>query len=145
MKKDEKNRLREEKRAVKKAGVRKARRALQRTLVDDPDEAHLADIDYTHTSSAGLNGIDRDMTRRRWLAETKGSNNEADGFVVGAGDDTGRNEGLEHVAPARGDCEECGPLAIAGLEHGKSNQPTSRSEFDCGHDALPVPGQPDPA
>jgi hypothetical protein len=57
--------LRREKREIKKAGVRRVRRGLKQKLheVSDLDETPV--IDYGPLSSAPLNGIDRDSTRRR--------------------------------------------------------------------------------
>jgi hypothetical protein len=62
---DDKRQHRQLKRAIKKAGNRKRRQHLQRQLRDDPAEAADADFDFGRDSSAGLNGIDRDATRRR--------------------------------------------------------------------------------
>jgi hypothetical protein len=61
----DKRRLRQLKRDVKKAGNRKRRRHLQRELNDNPAEAANSEFDYGRESSASLNGIDRDATRRR--------------------------------------------------------------------------------
>jgi hypothetical protein len=61
----DKRRHRELKRDVKKAGNRKRRRALQRDLIDNPEEAAHSEFDFGRDSSAGLNGVDRDATRRR--------------------------------------------------------------------------------
>ena len=61
----DKRRHRQLKRDVKKAGNRKRRRQLQRELTDNPEEAAHSDFDFGRDSSAGLNGIDRDVTRRR--------------------------------------------------------------------------------
>jgi hypothetical protein len=62
-----KREMRKLKREVKKAGNRKRRRALQRDLQDNPGEAAPtdADVNFGGDSSAGLNGMDRDATRRR--------------------------------------------------------------------------------
>jgi hypothetical protein len=62
-----KRELRKLKREVKQAGNRKRRRALQRELRDNPADAAPTDADVTFggDSSAGLNGLDRDATRRR--------------------------------------------------------------------------------
>jgi hypothetical protein len=61
----DKRRLRQLKRDVKKAGNRKRRRQLQRELTDNPEEAAHSEFDYGRNSSASLNGIDNDATRRR--------------------------------------------------------------------------------
>lgn len=57
--------LRELKRQVKKAGTRKVRRQLKRDLADDPEGAAEAEIDYGRRSSATMNGMDDDATRRK--------------------------------------------------------------------------------
>ena len=57
--------LRKLKRAIKQAGNRKRRRALDRNLRDDPAGAADADFTFGQDSSTGLNGIDKDATRRR--------------------------------------------------------------------------------
>lgn len=62
---DDKRRHRELKRDVKKAGNRKRRRHLDRELNRDPVNAHEAGFDFGRDSSAGLNGNDKDATRRR--------------------------------------------------------------------------------
>jgi hypothetical protein len=61
----DKRRHREHKRDLKKAGNRKRRQHLKRQLTDNPEEAARAEFDFGRDSSAGLNGIDRDGTRRR--------------------------------------------------------------------------------
>ncbi len=64
-KRDDKRKLRRLKREVKQAGNRKRRRQLQRDLVDNPAEAAHTEVSFGRSSSASLNGIDRDATRRR--------------------------------------------------------------------------------
>jgi hypothetical protein len=61
----DKRRHRELKRDIKRAGTRKMRRRLKRALTDDPEGAADATFDYGRNSSASLNGIDQDATRRR--------------------------------------------------------------------------------
>jgi len=61
----EKRALRKEKRSIKKAGVRSVRRALQRDLERNPEEAGFSDVDYGRRTSKGLNGLDEDKTRQR--------------------------------------------------------------------------------
>ncbi len=61
----DKRQFRKMKRDVKAAGNRKRRRTLQRALQDDPANAAEVDFDFGRNSSAGLNGNDRDSTRRR--------------------------------------------------------------------------------
>jgi hypothetical protein len=61
---DDKRRQRQLKREIKKAGNRKRRRQLGRDLRDHPDEAAHSDFEFGRDSSAGLNGMDRDTSRR---------------------------------------------------------------------------------
>jgi hypothetical protein len=62
---DDKRRHRQLKRDIKKAGNRARRHQLKRSLQENPEEAHLAEPDIGHNTSAPLNGIDQDATRRR--------------------------------------------------------------------------------
>jgi hypothetical protein len=62
---DDKRQQRQLKRDIKKAGNRKRRQFLKRTLASNPEEAADAEFDYGRYSSAPLNGIDHDATRRR--------------------------------------------------------------------------------
>ncbi len=57
--------LRKLKRDVKRAGNKRRRQYLKHQLVENPEEAPYAEFDYGSTSSAGLNALDRDATRRR--------------------------------------------------------------------------------
>jgi hypothetical protein len=61
----EKRQFRQMKRDLKRAGSRKRRRHLQRELNERPEEAAQTDFDFGRNSTAGLNGNDRDATRRR--------------------------------------------------------------------------------
>jgi hypothetical protein len=61
----EKRQLRKQKRELKRAGNRRRRNQLKRELQEHPEEAAHSEFDFGRTSSAGLNGIDRDTTRRR--------------------------------------------------------------------------------
>lgn len=61
----DKRHYRQLKRDLKRAGNRKRRRHLQRELVDNPEEAGQEGFDFGRDSTAGLNGMDRDATRRR--------------------------------------------------------------------------------
>ena len=61
----DKRRHRELKRSIKRAGNRKVRQQLKRDLVASPEEAAHSQVDYGRDTSAGLNGLDRDATRRR--------------------------------------------------------------------------------
>jgi hypothetical protein len=67
----DKRRYRQLKRDVKRAGTRKMRRHLRRELSDNPEEAAHSEFDYGRNSSAGLNGNDRDATRRRGEGERR--------------------------------------------------------------------------
>ncbi len=62
---DDKRRLRQLKSDIKQAGNRKRRRYLKRTLRDNPAGAAEVEFGFGRDSSAGLNGNDRDATRRR--------------------------------------------------------------------------------
>ncbi len=60
----DKRHYRQLKRDVKKAGNRKRRQALKRDLVENPEEAPHTEFDFGRASSASLNGLDNDATRR---------------------------------------------------------------------------------
>lgn len=60
-----KRELREQKRAVKKAGNKHRRLELKRSLVVNPEEAAHVEEDYGRHRSAAMNGIDRDATRKK--------------------------------------------------------------------------------
>ena len=61
----DKRKHRQLKRDLKKAGSRKRRRQLQRELLDNPEEAAHSEFDFGRESTTGLNGNDRDATRRK--------------------------------------------------------------------------------
>lgn len=61
----DKRKYRQLKRDLKKAGNRKRRRQLQRDLLENPEEATHSEFDFGRDSSNGLNGNDRDATRRK--------------------------------------------------------------------------------
>jgi hypothetical protein len=61
----DKRRYRKLKRDIKRAGNKRRRQHLKRELVEKPDEAAFSEFDFGRDSSAGLNGMDRDATRRR--------------------------------------------------------------------------------
>jgi hypothetical protein len=61
----EKRKLREEKRAVKKRGNKHRRQQLKRELVENPEEAAHSEEKLGRYRSADLNGVDRDSTRQR--------------------------------------------------------------------------------
>jgi hypothetical protein len=66
----DKRQLRKLKREIKKAGNKRRRAALKRDLAENPEEAAHSEFDFGRTSSAGMNGLDQDSTRRR-LDETE--------------------------------------------------------------------------
>lgn len=57
--------LRKLKRDLKRAGAKRRRQHLKRDLIDNPEEAAHSEFDFGRDSSAGLNGLDQDATRRR--------------------------------------------------------------------------------
>jgi hypothetical protein len=61
----DKRQLRKLKRDIKRAGNKKRRQHLKRELAENPEEAAHGDFDFGRDSSAGLNGMDQDATRRR--------------------------------------------------------------------------------
>ena len=62
---DDKRQLRQTKRAIKKAGKKSRRQYLKRDLAKNPEEAAHTEETFGRHSSAGLNGMDNDATRRR--------------------------------------------------------------------------------
>lgn len=60
----DKRSYRQLKRDLKRAGNRKRRRQLQRDLQHNPEGAAASEFDFGRDSTAGLNGNDRDATRR---------------------------------------------------------------------------------
>lgn len=60
----DKRKYRQFKRDLKQAGNRKRRRHLQRELQENPEEAAQSEFDFGRSSTVGLNGNDRDATRR---------------------------------------------------------------------------------
>lgn len=65
----DKSKLRALKRAIKKRGNRHRRQELKRGLAENPDEAAEATDSFGRHSSARMNGLDRDSTRRREVRE----------------------------------------------------------------------------
>lgn len=61
---DEKRHLRETKRELKRAGHKKVRARAKHLLDSAPEDAHLARDSFGRYTTAHLNGIDRDATRR---------------------------------------------------------------------------------
>jgi hypothetical protein len=60
----DKRKYRQFKRDLKRAGNRKRRRHLQRDLLENPEDAAHSAFDFGRCSTSGLNGNDRDATRR---------------------------------------------------------------------------------
>src|SRR5690349_23167008 len=58
-------RLRQLKRDIKRAGSKRRRRHLKRELREHPEDAPYSECDFGRNSSAGLNRLDRDATRRK--------------------------------------------------------------------------------
>jgi len=65
MKHDDKRRLRQLKRDLKRAGNKRRRQHLKRDLRERPEDAPYTEFDFGRDRSAGLNGLDRDPTRRK--------------------------------------------------------------------------------
>jgi hypothetical protein len=65
MDQDRKRLLRQLKRDVKRAGNKRRRQHLKRELADNPEEAPHSDFQFGRDSSAPLNGLDQDATRRK--------------------------------------------------------------------------------
>lgn len=59
-----KRQLRKLKRQLKRAGGKRRRQHRKRALAEDPEDAPYTEFDFGRRSSAGLNGLDRDATRR---------------------------------------------------------------------------------
>jgi hypothetical protein len=62
MEHDHKRQLRQLKREIKRAGNKRLRRQLRREVVENPEDAHFAEVSFGRLSSAGLNGLDRKTT-----------------------------------------------------------------------------------
>jgi len=60
-----KRELRQMKREIKRAGSQRRRRQWKRDLRENPEDAPYSEDDFGHFSTAELNGIDQDSTRRR--------------------------------------------------------------------------------
>lgn len=61
----EKRELRKLKRDIKRAGNKRRRQHLKRELTENPEDAPHSEFDFGRDSSATLNGLDQDATRRR--------------------------------------------------------------------------------
>jgi hypothetical protein len=53
------------KRDIKRAGNKRRRQHLKRELVENPEDAPYTEFDFGRDSSAPLNAMDQDATRRR--------------------------------------------------------------------------------
>lgn len=62
---DDKRKLRQLKREIKRAGSKRRRQALKKDLEENPEEAAHSAFDFGRLSSESLNGLDQDATRRR--------------------------------------------------------------------------------
>ena len=60
-----KRELRRLKKEIKRAGSQRRRREWKRDLRENPEEAAYSEEDFGRYSTAELNGIDHDSTRRR--------------------------------------------------------------------------------
>jgi hypothetical protein len=60
----DKRRIRQLKRAIKRAGNKRRRQQHKRDLADSPEEAHHSEYDFGRETSTGFNGMDQDPTRR---------------------------------------------------------------------------------
>ena len=61
----DKRQLRKLKRDIKRAGNKRRRQTLKRRLQDNPTDAPFDEFEFGRDSSTGLNGMDKDATRRR--------------------------------------------------------------------------------
>jgi hypothetical protein len=61
----DKRRYRKLKRDIKRAGNKRRRQHLKRELAENPEEAPYSEFDFGDTSSATMNAMDHDATRRR--------------------------------------------------------------------------------
>ncbi len=62
---DDKRQIRKLKRDLKRAGNKRRRQHLKRELAEKPEEAPYSEFDFGRDSSATLNALDQDATRRR--------------------------------------------------------------------------------
>jgi hypothetical protein len=60
-----KREIRQLKRELKQAGSQRRRRQWKRDLRENPEEAPFSEDNFGRSSTAALNGIDHDNTRRR--------------------------------------------------------------------------------
>jgi hypothetical protein len=73
-----KRELRQQKRAIKRAGSQRRRRMLKQVLRENPDDAPLGEFDFGRFSSAPFNGLDHDATRTRRPAKPPRGNDPED-------------------------------------------------------------------
>lgn len=64
MNREDKRQFRKLKRDLKRAGNKRRRQHLKRTLADQPDEAPFTEFEFGRYSSTLFNGMDQDATRR---------------------------------------------------------------------------------
>jgi len=64
MRQDDKRRLRQLKREIKRAGNKRRRQHLKRELRERPEDAPYSEFDFGRSSSTGLNSLDKDISRR---------------------------------------------------------------------------------
>jgi hypothetical protein len=62
---DDKRKLRQLKRDIKRAGNKRRRQALKKDLERNPEEAAHSEFDFGRLRSETLNGLDDDSTRRK--------------------------------------------------------------------------------
>jgi hypothetical protein len=62
---EDKRRLRQLKRDIKRAGNKRRRQHLKRELREHPEDAPYSEFDFGRDSSAGLNRLDNDAARRK--------------------------------------------------------------------------------
>jgi hypothetical protein len=60
-----KKQFRKLKRSVKRAGTKRRRQHLKRELAENPEDAPFSEFAFGSNSSATLNGLDADATRKR--------------------------------------------------------------------------------
>ena len=84
MDRDLKRLIREEKRVIKRAGNKRARRLYKQDIAENPEEAAFHnDPRYGRYRSEPLNGLDQDATRRRTILEREqAASDEGDGEGV---------------------------------------------------------------
>jgi hypothetical protein len=61
----DKRQWRKLKRDIKRTGNKRRRQHLKRELTENPEDAPFTEFDFGRASSASLNGMDQDATRRR--------------------------------------------------------------------------------